>query len=72
MVVNSPRAGAPADLVAEALALVARIRAGAALPNELHVRLQALRAAGDGPGLQVFTQQIQCALAAQPQERATR
>lgn len=72
MVVNSPRAGAPADLAAEALALVARIRAGAALLNELHVRLQALRAAGDGPGLQAFTQQIQCALAAPLQERAAR
>lgn len=72
MVVNSPPAAVPADLAAEALALVARIRAGAALPNELHVRLQALRAAGDGPGLQAFTQQIQCALAAPLQERVAR
>ena len=72
MVVTSARAGAPADLSAEALALVARVRAGAALPHELHVRLQALRAAGNGPGLQAFTLTIQGALAAQPQEHAAR
>ncbi|MFZ3120060.1 MAG: hypothetical protein WA159_17300 [Variovorax sp.] len=46
----------------EGLALVARIKRGDALPDELHVTLQALRAAGEGEKLRTLTRQVQKAL----------
>jgi len=58
---NDPVVGALAGCQ-QGLALVARIKRGDALPDELHVTLQAIRAAGEGEKLRALTRQIQKAL----------
>lgn len=42
----------------EAQALVSQIRTGQALPDALHVAMQAIRATGDGERLRAFTRHI--------------
>lgn len=48
----------------DAQKLVTQIQAGCALPDSLHVALQAIRATGDGDRLRSFTRQVQKALEA--------
>ncbi len=53
-----------AEACRRAQEVVARARRGDALPDELHVELQALRAAGDGERLRCFTRTVQKAIEA--------
>lgn len=46
----------------QGLELVSRIKRGEALPDELHVLLQSVRATGEGDKLRALTRQIQKAL----------
>ena len=46
----------------DAQKLVTVIKTGEALPDQLHVALQAIRAAGDGDRLRTFTRAVQKAL----------